>query len=71
MRKIVMSIGVASLLFSLSALNACKKGEAPAASNSAQKGTAELQGTVKIDGSSTVFPISEAMAEEFQAVPNR
>lgn len=27
---------------------------------------ADLKGTVKIDGSSTVFPISEAMAEEFQ-----
>jgi phosphate transport system substrate-binding protein len=27
-----------------------------------------LQGTVKIDGSSTVFPISEAVAEEFQKV---
>src|SRR5687768_10169198 len=28
--------------------------------------TAQAQKTVKIDGSSTVFPISEAMAEEFQ-----
>lgn len=27
---------------------------------------ASLQGTVKIDGSSTVFPITEAVAEEFQ-----
>ena len=27
---------------------------------------ARLAGTIKIDGSSTVFPISEAMAEEFQ-----
>ena len=27
---------------------------------------AELKGTVKVDGSSTVFPISEAVAEEFQ-----
>ena len=26
----------------------------------------QLRGTVTIDGSSTVFPISEAMAEEFQ-----
>ncbi len=29
-------------------------------------GTQKLSGSVKIDGSSTVFPISEAMAEEFQ-----
>ena len=28
----------------------------------------ELSGTIKIDGSSTVFPISEAVAEEFRAV---
>jgi phosphate transport system substrate-binding protein len=26
----------------------------------------ELTGTITVDGSSTVFPISEAMAEEFQ-----
>lgn len=32
---------------------------------------AKLTGTVKIDGSSTVFPVSEAVAEEFNAVqPN-
>ncbi len=29
---------------------------------------ADLKGTVKVDGSSTVFPITEAMAEEFQKV---
>ncbi len=35
-----------------------------------KNGTAknELQGTIKVDGSSTVFPITEAMAEEFRAV---
>lgn len=31
-----------------------------------QKTAAKLSGTIKIDGSSTVFPISEAMAEEFR-----
>ena len=36
----------------------------PAATQTAAA-TAKLSGTVKIDGSSTVFPISEAMAEEF------
>jgi phosphate transport system substrate-binding protein len=30
-----------------------------------------LQGTIDIDGSSTVFPISEAVAEEFMAAGNR
>jgi len=32
---------------------------------------AELSGVVKIDGSSTVFPISQAVAEEFQKVHQR
>lgn len=33
--------------------------------------TATLSGTIKLDGSSTVFPISEAMGEEFQKLyPN-
>lgn len=32
----------------------------------AGKDTAQLSGSVKIDGSSTVFPISEAVGEEFQ-----
>ncbi|MEW5884547.1 MAG: phosphate-binding protein, partial [Armatimonadota bacterium] len=34
-------------------------------------GSSELSGTIAIDGSSTVFPISEAVAEEFQKLyPN-
>ncbi len=50
---------------------------APAASNSQSPAPApaqepaSLRGTVEIDGSSTVFPISEAVAEEFNKVhPN-
>ena len=45
--------------------------EAPAASSSSQAGSAapdalsSLEGDISIDGSSTVFPITEAMAEEF------
>ncbi|GIT22466.1 MAG: hypothetical protein CM1200mP40_21480 [Gammaproteobacteria bacterium] len=31
----------------------------------------QLRGTVSLDGSSTVFPISEAVAEEFNAVQPR
>src|SRR6188474_3328518 len=43
-------------------LAGCSKGpEAPAAGTTASGG-----GIVRIDGSSTVFPISEAVAEEFQ-----
>jgi phosphate transport system substrate-binding protein len=32
----------------------------------ARTGEAELSGTIQVDGSSTVYPISEAFAEEFQ-----
>ena len=35
---------------------------------SAQNETAGLSGTIKVDGSSTVFPITEAVAEEFRAI---
>ncbi|MCX6108993.1 MAG: PstS family phosphate ABC transporter substrate-binding protein [Proteobacteria bacterium] len=34
--------------------------------HSGHAAAADLAGTVKVDGSSTVYPISEAMAEEFQ-----
>ncbi len=37
----------------------------------AEKGDKNLKGEVKLDGSSTVFPIAEAAAEEFQKLyPN-
>jgi phosphate transport system substrate-binding protein len=35
-------------------------------STSTEEGSTELSGMVRVDGSSTVFPISEAMAEEFK-----
>lgn len=43
------------------------EGASPAANTTTGS---NLSGTVKIDGSSTVFPISEAMAEEFQKANN-
>lgn len=36
-----------------------------------ERAETDLQGTIEIDGSSTVFPISEAVAEEFMAAGNR
>jgi phosphate transport system substrate-binding protein len=36
-----------------------------------QSAAGELRGTIEIDGSSTVFPISEAVAEEFMAAGDR
>ena len=63
MKKIVTIIALAFIV------NACgnKKEKTEIASN----GTGALSGTIKVDGSSTVFPITEAVAEEFRAVePN-
>ncbi len=62
-----------SLIFIVGGLAACAGGqetatepsiEEPAATEEASGG-ADLTGEVLVDGSSTVFPISEAMAEEF------
>lgn len=53
-RQIIAGIAVASLFL----LSACGGG-APA--------DGEVSGTVQVDGSSTVFPITEAVAEEFMA----
>ena len=47
--------------FSLLAFNSCKKEKSTTDSTST-----ELTGTIEIDGSSTVGPISEAVAEEFE-----
>ena len=47
----------------LSLLAACSGGE-----QTSNNGAGRLSGAVSIDGSSTVFPISEAVAEEFLAI---
>ncbi|PKA83154.1 phosphate ABC transporter substrate-binding protein (PhoT family) [Ulvibacter sp. MAR_2010_11] len=60
MKKIVSIIAIA-LIF-----GAC--GEKKENGESAQNDAAALSGTIKVDGSSTVFPITEAVAEEFRAV---
>ncbi|MGA0805058.1 MAG: PstS family phosphate ABC transporter substrate-binding protein [Pseudohongiellaceae bacterium] len=55
-------------LSGLLTLAACS-GEQPAApGESGGDGDAALSGTVSIDGSSTVYPVTEAVAEEFLAV---
>jgi len=68
-------LGALALLATI-ALSACSGGGAsasPAAGESAaasgaapSEAMADLSGTVTIDGSSTVYPITEAVAEEFQ-----
>lgn len=52
------------------------EGKPAANSGAAQSGgegpdLSKLTGTIKIDGSSTVFPVSEAVAEEFQKATNQ
>ncbi len=64
---------LAAALFAMAACNGAASGTAPASSagapsnsTSSQPAPANLSGTVTIDGSSTVYPITEAVAEEFQ-----
>jgi phosphate transport system substrate-binding protein len=74
--------GVIAALLALSLLAACRAdegdagvpdepaGETPAATPPPADGLdyGALSGDIRVDGSSTVFPISEAMAEEFRSV---
>jgi phosphate transport system substrate-binding protein len=56
------------LIMAVLALPACGKANSNNGSGAAKPGDktpAKLSGTVKVDGSSTVFPISEGVAEEF------
>ena len=59
----------ASILALVASLSACGGGDTPTAEGdpAATEGGEEISGAVQIDGSSTVYPISEAVAEEFQA----
>ncbi|MFT5100109.1 MAG: phosphate transport system substrate-binding protein [Planctomycetaceae bacterium] len=62
--KIIYSLLIAFLL------TACG-GEQNDASNVSADGSPLLKGSVRLDGSSTVFPISEAVAEEYLAVQRK
>ncbi len=75
-QKIKSVASPARLAYSLSilalgaSLTACGGGtattEEPATDAGAADAGSDVSGEIQIDGSSTVFPISEAMAEEFQ-----
>ncbi|MBD2101285.1 PstS family phosphate ABC transporter substrate-binding protein [Leptolyngbya sp. FACHB-261] len=68
------------MVFSLAGVSACQGGSSQPGSDAgssaspaagASAGGEQVTGTVAVDGSSTVFPISQAIAEEFQgANPN-
>ena len=57
------------LVITLLMISACGKVETPAVGAAGGViGFSSLKGKVQLDGSSTVFPISEAVAEEFNNV---
>ena len=58
MKKLITIIAIAFIV------GAC--GEKKENAKSDSNGTTELSGTIKVDGSSTVFPVTEAVAEEFR-----
>ncbi|MDX2244824.1 MAG: PstS family phosphate ABC transporter substrate-binding protein [Leptolyngbyaceae cyanobacterium bins.302] len=72
-KSLLASLAAVSLVVTACAGNQTSNqgGGTGTASPAATTGASNLSGSVLIDGSSTVFPISEAMAEEFQKVnPN-
>lgn len=72
LHKKMLRLGYSSALVAMMAsLAACGGGSQTATPNAGTTETvagSDLSGSVLVDGSSTVFPISEAMAEEFGAV---
>ncbi|MCA9290763.1 MAG: PstS family phosphate ABC transporter substrate-binding protein [Phycisphaerales bacterium] len=52
-------------------LVSCTDAPAPGAAGESRSRAARLEGEIKIDGSSTVYPITEAVAEEFRKVAPR
>ncbi len=66
MKKLAITITTAILLFACGKNNS----EKTTVKNNTSE-TTTLSGTIKVDGSSTVFPITEAVAEEFRAVQPR
>ena len=65
-------IKILKILITFSAavfISACSQDDSNAGSGQDSEG--QLSGTVSLDGSSTVYPISEAIAEEFLAVAPR
>ncbi|MEO1350857.1 MAG: substrate-binding domain-containing protein, partial [Cyanobacteria bacterium J06635_15] len=69
--RFAYSVSLVALLASLGACaspsdDTATTDEGGAETSEAPEGGSDVSGSITIDGSSTVFPISEAMAEEFQ-----
>jgi phosphate transport system substrate-binding protein len=72
-KRLASTISLAVLLGGLAACGGATTptAESPAGDAMAEGAASDLSGDILIDGSSTVFPVSEAMAEEFMAAnPN-
>ncbi len=66
-RRIGLLIATASIALAACSGSGASSNPAPSAAASAgPTGPSKLTGAIKIDGSSTVYPITEAVAEEFQ-----
>lgn len=61
----VVLVSTLFLLFALALFAAACGGDEEAADGDGGNGSGALAGEIRIDGSSTVFPITEAMADEF------
>ncbi|PSO51191.1 MAG: phosphate-binding protein [Cyanobacteria bacterium SW_9_44_58] len=66
MRRTITLASLGALTFTLAACGNQTSDNQAAGGGETGAGSSELSGSVVVDGSSTVFPVSEAMAEEFQ-----
>ncbi|HEO8418636.1 PstS family phosphate ABC transporter substrate-binding protein [Niallia sp. FSL W8-0635] len=69
--KSLKTVGLTAMIGTMLALAACGGNNESSPSNSSdsskENGTEQLSGQIKLDGSSTVYPIMEAIVEEYQA----
>jgi len=63
-KRISVIIGLFALMVTFAA--GCRSKSETTGQQQSEQGAAKLSGTIRIDGSSTVFSISEAVGEEFQ-----
>jgi len=65
-RRVISLASIGTLTLAIAACGGGNGGQTNVDDTPTDGGGSELSGSVAIDGSSTVFPITEAMAEEFQ-----
>ncbi|MEI2368577.1 PstS family phosphate ABC transporter substrate-binding protein [Niallia circulans] len=69
--KSLKTVGLTAMIGTMLALSACGGNNdarpSKSSDSSKDKGSEQLSGQIKLDGSSTVYPIMEAIVEEYQA----